>query len=217
MVPTIVAFGYTPHVQHLSLANRDLVWYSGGAEVNLRVVNATTGQLVLSQSFRYALPSTAPTTLGVAIDGSAITAKLVRSLDEQMATAILQNTFPPEVLRADGRQVTINQGGDLIEAGADYRAVYLGQDVVDPQSGVNLGPSEKPCCTIHIDSVSPTLSYGHVIEDGFTFPASFAPGSIELRDVVKVALASTSGSDEHALKRKALAKKAAKKQTDTNW
>lgn len=217
VVPSIVAFGYNPHVQHLSLANRDLVWYSGGGEVNLRVVNATTGQLVLSQSFRNALPSTAPTTLGVAIDGSAIAAKLVKSLDEQMATAILQNTFPPEVLRADGRQVTINQGGDLIEAGADYRAVYLGQDVVDPQSGIDLGPSEKPCCTIHIDSVSPTLSYGHVIEDGFTFPASFAPGSIELRAIVEVALASTPASEQHALKRKALAKKAPKKQTDANW
>ena len=217
VVPTIVAFGYNPHVQHLSLANRDLVWYSGGGEVNLRIVNAATGQLVLSQSFRNALPRTEPTTLGVAIDGAAITAKLVKSLDEQMATVILQNTFPPEVLRVDGRQVTINQGGDLIQAGTDYRAVYLGQDIEDPQSGVNLGPSEKPCCTIHIDSVSPTLSYGHVIEDGFTFPASFAPGSIELRDIVKVALASASGSDQHTQKRKALAKKAPKKKTDTNW
>lgn len=217
VVPTIVAFGYRPHVQHLSLANRDLVWYSGGGEVSLRVVNATTGQLVLSQSFRNTLPSTAPTTLGVAIDGSAITAKLVKSLDEQMATAILQNTFPPEVLRAEGRQVTINQGGDLIEAGADYRAVYLGQDIVDPQSGVNLGPSEKPCCTIHIDSVSPTLSYGHVVEDGFTFPASFAPGSIELRNTVKVAPASAAGNDQSALKRKALAKRAPKKPRDANW
>lgn len=217
VVPTIVAFGYRSHVQHLSLANRDLVSYSGGGEVNLRVVNATTGQLVLSQSFHNALPSTDPTTLGVAIDGTAITAKLVRSLDEQMATAILQNTFPPEVLRADGQQVTINQGGDLIEAGAYYRAVYLGQDVVDPQSGVDLGPSEKPCCTIHIDSVSPTLSYGHVIEDGVTFPPSFVPGSIELRDMVKGKLANASGSDQRAPKKKVLAKKVPKKQTDTNW
>ncbi|EQD66423.1 hypothetical protein B2A_01171, partial [mine drainage metagenome] len=77
VVPTVVQFGYRPHVRHLIVSGRDLVWYTGGGQVDLRVVNATTGQLVLSQSFRNALPSTAPTTLGVSVDGSAMAAQLV--------------------------------------------------------------------------------------------------------------------------------------------
>ena len=217
VVPTVVQFGYRPHVRHLIVSGRDLVWYTGGGKVDLRVVNATTGQLVLSQSFRNALPSTAPTTLGVSVDGSAMAAQLVHQLDHQMAAAILENTFPPEVLRVDGRQVTINQGGDLIQAGADYRAVYLGKDIVDPQSGVDLGPSQQPCCTIHVDSVTPTLSYGHVIEAGFTAPASFRPGSIELRGMVQVALAQTHGGIGHPVKQKAAPSKAHKKSKDTKW
>ena len=217
VVPTVVQFGYRPHVRHLAVSGRDLVWYTGGGEVDLRVVNATTGQLVLSQSFRSALPSTAPTTLGVSVDGSAMAVQLVHQMDHQMAAAILENTFPPEVLRVDGRLVTINQGGDLIKAGANYHAVYLGKDIVDPQSGVDLGPTQQPCCTIHVDSVTPTLSYGHVIEDGFTAPASFRPGSIELRGMVQAALAQTHGGIGHPVKRKAAPSKAHKKSKDTNW
>ncbi len=217
VVPTVVQFGYRPHVRHLNVSRRDLVWYTGGGEADLRVVNATTGQLMLSQSFRSALPSTMPTTLGVSVDGSAMAAQLVHQLDHQMAAAILENTYPPEVLRVDGRQVTINQGGDLIQAGADYRAVYLGKDIVDPQSGVDLGPSQQPCCTIHVDSVTPTLSYGHVIEEGFVAPASFRPGSIELRGMVQAAYAQTHGGIGHPVKRKVAPSKAHKKSKDTNW
>jgi curli biogenesis system outer membrane secretion channel CsgG len=217
VVPTVVQFGYRPHVRHLVVSGRDLAWYTGGGQVDLRVVNATTGQLVLSQSFRSALPSTEPTTLGVSVDGSAMAAQLVHQLDHQMSAAILENTFPPEVLRVYGRQVTINQGGDLIKAGADYHAVYLGKDIVDPQSGVDLGPSQQPCCTIHIDSVTQTMSYGHVIDDGFTAPASFRPGSIELRGMAQVAVAKSHGGIGLPVKQKAAPSKVHKKSKDTKW
>ncbi|EQD65324.1 hypothetical protein B1B_06397 [mine drainage metagenome] len=94
---------------------------------------------------------------------------------------------------------------------------YLGKDIVDPQSGVDLGPSQQPCCTIHVDSVTPTLSYGHVIEGAFTEPASFRPGSIELRGMVQVALAQTHGGSGLPVKQKAAPSKVHKKSKDTKW
>ncbi|EQD42007.1 periplasmic protein, partial [mine drainage metagenome] len=39
VVPTVVQFGYRPHVRHLIVSGRDLVWYTGGGQVDLRVVN----------------------------------------------------------------------------------------------------------------------------------------------------------------------------------
>jgi hypothetical protein len=80
--------------------------------------------------------------------------------------------------------VVINQGGQAVAEGKTYRAVTLGKEVIDPQSGLSLGPTEAPCCTVLIDRVAQNLSYGHIVEDNVDQAGAFVPGSMELREEV---------------------------------
>jgi hypothetical protein len=184
VIPTIERFEYLRHERQLRLADRSLVSYSGGGSLSFRVVNATTGQIVLSQSFDYVLPDTEPTTLGASADGQRLASIMMDGLDRRIVSAIMQSTFPLSVIQRDGRNVVINQGGQAVTEGKTYRAVTLGKDIVDPQSGLSLGPTEASCCTVVIDRVAQNLSYGHILEDNVDASSPFVPGSMELREEV---------------------------------
>lgn len=181
VIPTVERFEYNRHEHELRMADRTLVSYSGGGEVAFRVVNATTGQQVMSQSFRYAFPETDPTTLGISVDGNKLASDMMDAVDRNIVSSILQSTYPLSVLQQQGRNIVINQGGDAVQQGMTYQAVFLGSALIDPQSGQSLGPTESPCCNVVIDRVTPNLSYGHVVEDDIQFPAPFVAGSLELR------------------------------------
>jgi hypothetical protein len=184
VIPTIDRFEYVRHEQQLRMANRSLVSYSGGGQVSFRVVNATTGQMVMSQSFNYAFPPTEPTTLGISVDGNKLASDMMDAMDRGIISAVLQSTYPLSVLQLQGHNVIINQGGDAVQEGATYQAVSLGKALTDPQSGQSLGPTETPCCSVVIDRVTPNLSYGHIVDEKFQLDAPFTPGSMELRGQV---------------------------------
>jgi hypothetical protein len=184
VIPTVDRFEYVRHEQQLRMADRSLVSYSGGGAVSFRIVNATTGQMVMSQSFNYTFPPTEPTTLGVSVDGNKLASDMMDAMDRGIISAVLQSTYPLSVLQLQGRNVIVNQGGDAVQEGATYQAVSLGKALMDPQSGQSLGPTETPCCSVVIDRVTPNLSYGHIIDEKFQLDAPFSPGSMELREQV---------------------------------
>jgi curli biogenesis system outer membrane secretion channel CsgG len=184
VIPTIDRFEYLRHERALRLSDRTLASYAGGGALSFRVVNAVTGQIVLSQTFGYELPDTAPTTLGTSVDGPRLASTMMQSLDRKIVGAIMQSTFPLSVLQRDGRNLVINQGGEAVVVGTTYQAVTIGKELMDPQSGLSLGPTDTPCCTVTIDRVTPTLSYGHIVEANVDTGGPFVPGSMELREEV---------------------------------
>ncbi|WP_158543225.1 CsgG/HfaB family protein [Dyella psychrodurans] len=221
VIPTVNRFEYVRHEQPLRLANRTLVSYSGGGEVSFRVVNAATGQMVMSQSFKYDFPSTSPTTLGISVDGNTLASNMMDAVDRNIVASILQSTYPLSVLQVQGRNVVINQGGEAVQDGATYQAVSLGKPVVDPQSGQSLGPTETPCCSITIDRVTPNLSYGHIVEDNVQLGNPYTPGSLELRGQLALSTPPTGSSPAKAMHssraKQAQASKAAASTGDSNW
>jgi curli biogenesis system outer membrane secretion channel CsgG len=223
VIPTINRFEYVRHEQTLRLANRTLVSYSGGGEVAFRVVNATTGQIVMSQSFKYDFPSTSPTTLGVSVDGNTLASSMMDAVDRNIVSSILQSTYPLSVVQVQGRNVVINQGGEVVQQGATYQAVSMGKPVIDPQSGQSLGPTETPCCSVLIDRVTPNLSYGHIVEDGVRLDASYTPGSLELRGQLAKsapppeAIPAKATRASHARQTQAANTAAAAPSADSNW
>lgn len=220
VIPTIERFEYVRHERALRLSDRTLVSYSGGGSLSFRVVNATTGQIVLSQSFDYALPDTAPTTLGASADGKRLASIMMDDLDRRIVTAIMQSTFPLSVIQRDGQSLVINQGGQAVTEGRIYRAVTLGKEVIDPQSGLSLGPTEAPCCMVMIDRVSQNLSYGHIIEPNVDASGPFVPGSMELREEVAASSHPSSVSAMHASAAahpRTVAPAAAPEKADPNW
>jgi len=140
--------------------------------------------VVMSQTFEAALPSTAPTTLGMSVDGGKLANTLMDSLGNDMARALLVHTFPVSVIRLSGNDVVLNQGGQAVSQGTRYQAVTLGEDLKDPQTGQSLGPMESPCCVIEVTRIGSNVGYGRIVDSGFSMP-NFRPGMIELREPVK--------------------------------
>ena len=184
LIPTIERFEYPRSVRQLRMSDRQVSSYSGGGRITLRLLNATTGEVVMSDSFDHQLASTGPSTLPRAVDGKGMAAAMMDSLSGQIGTAVVTGIFPVSVVALDGDQVILSQGGDMLEAGQRYEAVQLGTELKDPQTGRSLGRTEKPCCTIVIDRVAAQTSYGTIEGDGLAI-TGFVPGSIELRQKLK--------------------------------
>lgn len=186
VVPTIERMEYTRHARALRLADRELVSYSGGARISYQVVNATTGQLVMSDSFSTEFPTTRPTTLGAHIDADGSTAKALEQLTGQFVAKLLEKTFPISVISLNGTNVVLSQGGGAVKSGATYRAVLLGEALKDPQTGQDLGRSEQDFGSIQVTRSEPNVAYG-VLSGPLPQGVVFKPGIIEIRDEVTVA------------------------------
>ncbi|ESQ88671.1 CsgG/HfaB family protein [Asticcacaulis benevestitus] len=185
IIPTIERMEYIRSSRQLRMADRELVSYSGGATLAFKVVNATTGQLVLSERYSNGFPSTEPTTLGARVDGLSASAKSIGEMTQKFVAALMQKTFPLSVIKLDGADVVIGQGGSLVRSGNRYRAVLLGDMMKDPQTGQNLGRTESDFGTVVITRVDTNLSYGR-LENAPALSQAFQPGLVELRDSVGV-------------------------------
>ncbi|MFX7870626.1 hypothetical protein ABTK02_21665, partial [Acinetobacter baumannii] len=84
-----------------------LVSYAGGGRITLRLVNAATGQVVLSQSFEHKLASADPSTMPRVIDGKSMAAGLMDALSSQIGGAIVTEICPVSVVSLEGDQVVL--------------------------------------------------------------------------------------------------------------
>ncbi len=181
LIPTIERFEYPKSVRKLRMSDRELVSYSGGGRITLRLVNAATGQVVMSQSFEHKLASADPSTMPRVIDGKSMASGLMDALSSQIGGAIVTEIFPVSVVSLEGDQVVLSQGGEALQVGQRWKAVYLGEELKDPQTGNSLGRKETPVGTIRIDRVAAQTSYGTVEEGGKLGDKPFVAGAIELR------------------------------------
>ena len=224
LIPTIERFEYPRSTRQLRMSDRQVTSYSGGGRITLRLLNAATGEVVMSDSFDHQLSSTGPSTLPQVVDGKGMAMTMMDSLSGQIGNAIVTEIFPVSVVSLNGDQAILSQGSDMLQAGQRYEAVYLGEALVDPQTGRSLGRVENVCCVIRIDRVSSQTSYGTLEGEPNIGSGAFVPGSIELRHKTgnakaAVSQAGTTASAPHAKSRPA-AKTAASPvagDEDSNW
>ncbi|SJZ76640.1 CsgG/HfaB family protein [Novilysobacter spongiicola] len=187
LVPTIERFAYPRSSRKLRMSDRELVSYAGGGRISLRLINATTGEVVLSETFSHELPATGASTLPRSIDGVGLATEMMSSLSGQMTKTIVAEIFPVSVIALMGDQVVLSQGGQSLAVGERYEAVVLGQELSDPQTGRSLGRMEIPCCVIMVDRVAGQTSYGTIEGNVPASLSSFSPGMVELRGLAKAA------------------------------
>ncbi|ROP73265.1 curli production assembly/transport component CsgG [Stenotrophomonas rhizophila] len=224
LIPSIERFEYPRSVRQLRMSDRQVSSYSGGGRITLRLINAATGEVVMSDSFDHQLASTGPSTLPRVVDGKGMAATMMDSLSGQIGTAIITEIFPVSVVSMRGDQVVLSQGGESLQVGQRWQAVMLGEALKDPQTGRSLGRNETPCCTIRIDRVAAQTSYGTIEAGADLAGAGFRPGAIELRRQAGAAkpaapAAAASGDSKAPARaaRPAAAAKPAAPAEDPNW
>lgn len=192
LIPTIERFEYVRSVRKLRMADRELVSYSGGGRITLRLLNAATGEVVMSDTFEHKLASADPSTLPRVVDGPGMVAEMMDSLAGQIGGAVVAEIFPVTVVSMTGDQVVLSQGGESVQSGQHWLAVLLGDELKDPQTGRSLGRHEIPLGTIRVDRVSAQTSYGTLIDGADSLAGKpFHPGGIVLRHKVTTKVVSS--------------------------
>lgn len=185
LIPTIERFEYVRSVRKLRMADRELVSYSGGGRITLRLLNAATGEVVMSDTFEHKLASADPSTLPRVVNGPGMVAEMMDSLSGQIGSAVVTEIFPVTVVAITGDQVVLSQGGESLQAGQHWQAVLLGEELKDPQTGRSLGHHEMPLGTVRVDRVSTQTSYGTLLEGADAVAGKpFQPGGIVLKNKV---------------------------------
>lgn len=219
-------FEYTAHRRQLDMSDRPLVSHAGGWALSHKLVHVATRQIMLSDTVQGTLPSTPPTTLPKAVDGTKLSGDMRQRLVERTVESILQRTFPVTVASVEGSQVVLSQGGQSVQPGARYQAVVLGKEIKDPQTGQTLGRMESPCCEIVVQQVQPTMAIARVENaqvDLATLPAGVVQLRARLPEPASPAAQAASGASTAAKAPRASRKPAATepaeviKRNDADW
>ncbi|MBS0465639.1 MAG: hypothetical protein JSS31_04375 [Proteobacteria bacterium] len=199
LIPTIERFEYVRSVRKLRMADRELVSYSGGGRITLRLLNAATGEVVMSDTFEHKLASADPSTLPRVVDGPGMVAEMMNSLAGQIGGAVVTEIFPVTVVSMTGDQLVLSQGGESLQVDQHWQAVLLGEELKDPQTGRSLGRHEVPLGTVRIDRVSTQTSYGTLLEGADAVAGKpFQPGGIVLKSQMAAKMRSSKPADSQA-------------------
>ncbi|WOO41510.1 CsgG/HfaB family protein [Rubellicoccus peritrichatus] len=85
---------------------------------------------------------------------------------DQIANGLADSLYPPRVLAKTGRQITINRGeGTGIEPGQTWIVFAVGEELIDPDTGENLGQEEIMLGSAEIVRVSARTAQAMLTDD----------------------------------------------------
>lgn len=183
-VGAVNALSYDRMARQLKTSDRELVSYSGKWSITQRLVNLTTRQVMLSDTFKGDFPTVSPTTLGASINEKASVTHVQAEVVRKATESIMQKTFPISVVSTDGESVVLSQGEGAVVEGGQYKLVMLGKEMKDPQTGQSLGNIETVCCEVLINRVTEKMSYGQLTNVKVKLEG-VEPGVLQLRGKVQ--------------------------------
>ncbi len=224
-VGAVNALSYDRMARQLKTSDRELVSYSGKWAITQRLVNLTTRQVMLSDTFKGDFPTVSPTTLGASINEKTAIANVQAEVLKKATESIMQKTFPISVVSTDGESVVLSQGEGAVVEGGQYKLVKLGKEMKDPQTGQSLGNMETECCEVIVNRVTEKMAYGQLTHVKVKLEG-IEPGVLQIRGKVQAKPAEASpqaaaSSDKPKAKPSAPAEKtsapAAEKPKDKDW
>ncbi|MEI6486801.1 MAG: hypothetical protein WCO11_11105 [Sphingomonadales bacterium] len=180
VIPEIKRLAYIKSGRTLRYSGRELRSYAGGIEMTFHVVNVATGLKLMSETYRVELPSTPPSVFGSQAVGLNNIRSYIADLSSQFSKKLITGAFPVIVVKLSGRSLVLSQGQSMLDEGASYELVKMGEKITDPQTGSEIGRLEEPAGTVRITKAMDRMSFGLLLS-GAVDPQSFRPGQYELR------------------------------------
>ncbi len=134
-----------------------------------KLYDATTGALVESANLVITNDDVAELPSYSARSGNlndALIADIARLMAKKIAARISDVAFPAKIVSVIGNQIIINRGdGTGIAVGDTYRIMAMGEAMIDPDTGENLGNAEADVGLAVITEVTPKFSKGVLREN----------------------------------------------------
>jgi TolB-like protein len=91
----------------------------------------------------------------------------------RIAREITQTIYPMRLLRADNPdEMILNQGGVTVSEGQRFRAMLMGEEMIDPYTRESLGRIEREVGIVQVFRVDDRLSYARLVEGGMPPPGA---------------------------------------------
>lgn len=146
-------------------ATRRVVRFSAVA----RIFDSTTGSLLETANFQIRNDDVDRAMTRVLSDGQLSDELLVaitRMMAEKIAVRVVDVIFPARVLALTGQQVTINRGdGAGIQSGDIWEVFALGEEMIDPDTGISFGQEEIMVGKVRVNRVNPRFSTAEIIDN----------------------------------------------------
>ena len=137
-----------------------------GAVANL--IDATSGSIKETANFVISNEGRSDEDGGGATSGGDLTdsviSALTRSMCEDIALRISDVIFPAKIIGKTGSSVTFNRGeGSGVKVGDIFEVFALGESMIDPDTGEDLGAEETLIGTVKVTSVLPKFSKAAIV------------------------------------------------------
>ncbi len=155
----------------ISLTGERVQTASANVDIDFSVLEIATRQIKWADSVR----------LGA---GDASINGLIDNAAAKIADEITQTIYPMRLIKFDDPgALIVNQGGGTVHSGQQFRAMLLGEPLIDPITKESLGQVEREVGIIVVERVEPKVSYARLVKGSLPPPNS----DIILRKIVEPA------------------------------
>jgi len=185
------------------LAGRTLHSSTSRFAVNYRVIDAATGQVKFSDSWKNTR------------EGSALST-LVEAAAESITRQIVDGIFPIAVESVSGDILFLGQGGGAIRRGQYYQLIQLGDPIYDRYTGESLGREEHDVGLIEIIDVQSKISKARLVKTDLDVSDAFKTSSFVVR-LVKDQPRSSTRSEPVKVQKPAKTQREIKEDLESSW
>ncbi len=134
-----------------------------------KIINSSTGSIVETTNFTLNNADVSDKSSGISADGNlndSLVGEMTRLMANKIAVRVADVIFPAKIIAKTGKIATLNRGdGTGIKAGDVFEVFALGEALIDPDTGENLGSEEIRIGKLKITRVTPKASQAEILED----------------------------------------------------
>lgn len=134
-----------------------------------KIYDTTTAKLLETANFQLSDKDGKKVQFGTVADGKQgdqLMTTLAGEMSHRIANRVVDVVYPAKIIAVTGKQVTINRGdGTGIEKGQTWSVYAVGEALIDPDTGENLGAEEVLIGKIRVVNVTPKFAHAEITED----------------------------------------------------
>ncbi|MDA9839503.1 hypothetical protein N9B97_01790 [Porticoccaceae bacterium] len=153
----------------------------GKATVNFKIIDVATSQVKFADNSMLGFDRESfEKAMGAGMRPNADIA-MAEIASATIGSQILDAIYPIMVVAVNRGVLTLNQGGDLVEAGAIYGVYERGPKVFDPYTKESLGRSESKVGELKVERVTPKMSSASLFKGNLSVFDEFKIGKFVCR------------------------------------